>query len=678
MPAGFITDEFGNNISLDQVRANATSKARDEKERAKLLSVIPAEQRSAGEKALISQYPDLGTFVIPQSDRIGPINPTKGNTGFSDTPLPNFATQHEFSNYLQKTGGDLNKTGIPGNPNAPLAAVPPTIPTDKKAANTQAADQPAAAPPNPNSGGVDQTKTITDQSGSGGNPLPTMPAGNPFQLPTDPTLNMPTPEELGAQQGQYYNAFLPSYQGMGIIQDQLGGKLSQSLKDQLWQAGAERGVAMGSPEGANTNAALLRAMGLTTEQLQQQGLTNLNAAYKLAAPLNPLGQAQQKLESYVAQLNQYGATARQIMQEDTQMALQKLIGSQNMDLETKRELGAQALAKINNDFTMTRQDKALAQDMVIELRREAQALQLATMQGQTARDVAAITASGRGGGGGGGGKTTGDTTANDAAMRALVNEALRRTGMKTGGGDQTTPAGGGEQPPWTVPPPAPRPPNTGTITSLSSTELSSVGWDAPLIKKMGDLGWTGIETQDVFDELKHGGYSIADEQLAKQWITEGYTADQIIGGLRDLPTPGPLTGEVPVTGPQKGPWHVDPSTGVYSWVGYDNTGTNVPELPSGLTPDSYWTMTDAQWNALSPSDQQALEEAAWQTQMTGGSTITQEPTGTVTNVDPTKGIIQPVQETSNTEAWTDQDWADYYTQLYGVPVTVEELNSLGG
>ena len=58
----------------------------------------------------------------------------------------------------------------------------------------------------------------------------------------------------------------------------LRGQVPEDVTQQIQQRGAERGVAMGSPGSPNANAAWLRALGLTSLGLQQQGEQNLTGA----------------------------------------------------------------------------------------------------------------------------------------------------------------------------------------------------------------------------------------------------------------------------------------------------------------------------------------------------------------------------------------------------------------
>jgi hypothetical protein len=75
-------------------------------------------------------------------------------------------------------------------------------------------------------------------------------------------------------------------QSSNNIQNELAGILPQSYLDQLQTGLAQRGASGGfGVDSANTNAAALRAMGLQSQQLQQQGQTDLTSAYNRAAPL---------------------------------------------------------------------------------------------------------------------------------------------------------------------------------------------------------------------------------------------------------------------------------------------------------------------------------------------------------------------------------------------------------
>lgn len=79
---------------------------------------------------------------------------------------------------------------------------------------------------------------------------------------------------------QPYTAALPGLAGqfgqaMGNIGAMQKGQIPQDVINLMQQQAAERGVATGAPGSPNTNAAYLRALGLTSLGLQNQGLANL-------------------------------------------------------------------------------------------------------------------------------------------------------------------------------------------------------------------------------------------------------------------------------------------------------------------------------------------------------------------------------------------------------------------
>jgi hypothetical protein len=90
------------------------------------------------------------------------------------------------------------------------------------------------------------------------------------------------------------------------ISNALAGQLDPSVITQIGQRSAERGVSSGSPHGASTNAEYLRALGLTSLDLQNTGqswltqATGRNPAAPLFNPasmlLTPEQQAQIELE----------------------------------------------------------------------------------------------------------------------------------------------------------------------------------------------------------------------------------------------------------------------------------------------------------------------------------------------------------------------------------------------
>jgi len=79
-------------------------------------------------------------------------------------------------------------------------------------------------------------------------------------------------EQLGAQVPNYPEL---TQQRSDIISSELRGELPADVESQIAQAAAERGIQIGAPLSENVNAELLRALGLTSLQMQQSGLSNL-------------------------------------------------------------------------------------------------------------------------------------------------------------------------------------------------------------------------------------------------------------------------------------------------------------------------------------------------------------------------------------------------------------------
>lgn len=98
-----------------------------------------------------------------------------------------------------------------------------------------------------------------------------------------------------AQQSQLlgqYNMAIPNYSALtqtasGNVGQELKGQLPQDVINELAQQGAERGITTGMPGSANSNAAYLRALGLDSLGMMQQGQQNLTTMTQ-TAPVAPL------------------------------------------------------------------------------------------------------------------------------------------------------------------------------------------------------------------------------------------------------------------------------------------------------------------------------------------------------------------------------------------------------
>lgn len=117
-------------------------------------------------------------------------------------------------------------------------------------------------------------------------------AGNAANLPgfegVASNLNNFNEQQLLGQ----YNMAIPNYAALtqtasGNAMSELHGNVPSDVINQLLQGAAERGITGGVPESANSNAAYLRALGLTSIGQQQTGMTNLHQL-SADAPIAPL------------------------------------------------------------------------------------------------------------------------------------------------------------------------------------------------------------------------------------------------------------------------------------------------------------------------------------------------------------------------------------------------------
>jgi len=112
--------------------------------------------------------------------------------------------------------------------------------------------------------------------------------GQLYQLGGD--VNAFQQEQLLGQYGQA----IPGYENLvgkaaSNVGSQLAGNIPSDVVNQIVQSAAERGVYTGNIGSPNANAALLRAMGLTSLGMQQSGqagLISLTGAAPIAAPFD--------------------------------------------------------------------------------------------------------------------------------------------------------------------------------------------------------------------------------------------------------------------------------------------------------------------------------------------------------------------------------------------------------
>lgn len=106
-------------------------------------------------------------------------------------------------------------------------------------------------------------------------------------------------------------------QSSGNISQELAGQVPADVINLLGQQAAERGIGMGSPGSANTNAEYLQSLGLTSLGLEQTGQQDLTAALNRnqAAPLfDPTSQLMTPYQAGQLNLQEQGFAAQQAQQ----------------------------------------------------------------------------------------------------------------------------------------------------------------------------------------------------------------------------------------------------------------------------------------------------------------------------------------------------------------------------
>jgi hypothetical protein len=117
-------------------------------------------------------------------------------------------------------------------------------------------------------------------------------AGNSANLPGIEGITGSIDTANQAQLEQNYNMAIPNYaaltqQASNVTGQELNGQVPQDVISQLLQQAAERGIMTGGAGSPNTNAAYLRALGLTSLGQQQTGMGNLSQIIQ-EAPKAPL------------------------------------------------------------------------------------------------------------------------------------------------------------------------------------------------------------------------------------------------------------------------------------------------------------------------------------------------------------------------------------------------------
>jgi hypothetical protein len=155
------------------------------------------------------------------------------------------------------------------------------------------------------------------------------------------------------------------------ISNELAGVLTnpQVASDQM--TGAERGASGGfGVDSANTNAAVMRAMNLQSEQLQAQGQQDLTSAYNRAAPLVDASQfamtpalLEQQQQAQAQNTLQAQAQAAQQSQYQQSLASQQAQYTQGQAQQLGEYTQSQAQQQSQYSQTLQQNKDALAQQM---------------------------------------------------------------------------------------------------------------------------------------------------------------------------------------------------------------------------------------------------------------------------------------------------------------------------
>jgi len=95
------------------------------------------------------------------------------------------------------------------------------------------------------------------------------------------------PNAVGGGVAKYYGNVMQGMPTFEPIMRNISGVLQPDTKRQIGQAAAERGVGIGSYGGANDATAMLRALGLTSQQLTDQGIQQYNQSMAAVPALSP-------------------------------------------------------------------------------------------------------------------------------------------------------------------------------------------------------------------------------------------------------------------------------------------------------------------------------------------------------------------------------------------------------
>lgn len=206
---------------------------------------------TSGAGGVPTSFPTLPTGRGPKT-----MQPIQAGSGVSYIPGAGFTTSYYPGTNVPVYSGGMQ-----------------TSPTTGGTAGTSALPGGPVSNYNPAYGGIPSVPN------PGGTQLDTL-GNNLGALGTLGTLATGVGAASGAGAGANLGANLPGATsslatGLGNVNQLLAGNIPDDVKKLLYQSAAERGVSMGSPGAPNTDASLLRSLGLTSLGLQGQGISQL-------------------------------------------------------------------------------------------------------------------------------------------------------------------------------------------------------------------------------------------------------------------------------------------------------------------------------------------------------------------------------------------------------------------
>ena len=202
--------------------------------------------------------------------------------------------------------------------------------------------------------------SISQPAGNFASPVATAAGGS-----TTPAFNAPPPPPpivnpntslIGSDISKYYASAMANDPRMAPILANLTGQVPADVLAQIEQAGAERGVGIGSYGGGNDQTAMLRALGLTSMDLKDKGVSQYGDFYNSVPKLNPDSLFVSPTEQAKMNLSRELTTQEQKASWDR---LQSQIAA-TASLSDKDRASAMELARLGFQNKAYLQDKELA------------------------------------------------------------------------------------------------------------------------------------------------------------------------------------------------------------------------------------------------------------------------------------------------------------------------------